>query len=237
MNRLTRELASLRQQTASVVSNASSTSAGHPESSEHGSVHGVAGLNRPTSSRRHRSSSSLSSRGGLSSTTGGLADRPSSSGIAPPRDTSLPFPTASHRHALGRHESVASSVISNAGSYALGSTSTPQGEHPSGFHQQSTHSSSNVPASPTSVRSSNIGGNSRLEEISQIRGELESAKRENEVLRMRVRELEGIKVQRRNSVTSNEPNHNMSGTSANQEDDIEVGESALSKGIGDGHSA
>ena len=167
-----------------------------------------------------------------------MADRPLSSGIAPPRDTSLPFPTANHRHALGRHESVASSVISNAGSYALGSTSTPQGDHLSGFHQQTTHSSSNVPASPTSVRSSIIGGNSRLEEISQIRGELESARRENEVLRMRVRELEGVKLQRRHSgTTSNEPSHSMPGNPANQEDGIEVGESALSKGIGDGHSA
>ena len=230
MNRLTRELTSLRQQTASVVSNASSTSTGLLEASDHGSTFGVAGVSRPTPSRRHRSSSSLSSRGGLVSTPSGIADRPPSSGIAPPRDMMALYPGNSHRHVLGRHESVTSSMVSNAGSYSMGSNSAYQGDYMPSIQQRSTYSSSQVPASPTSVRSSVIGGGSRLDEISQYKADLESARRENEVLRHRIRDLEGLKVSHRSSAASIRPNAATTGSSVDQEDGIQVGESALSKG-------
>lgn len=212
-----------------MASNASSTSTGLLEASEHGSTLGVAGASRP--SRSHRSSSSLSSRGGFASTPNGIADRPPSSGIAPPRDTMAPHPASNFRHVLGRHESVASSMVSNAGSYSMGSTSAHQGDSMPSIQQRSTYSSSQIPASPTSVRSSIIGGVSRLDEISQFKADLESARRENEVLRHRIRELEGLKVSHRSSAASIMPNTAPDRSSVDQEDDIQVGESALSKGL------
>ncbi|KAI9700863.1 MAG: hypothetical protein M1836_002233 [Candelina mexicana] len=63
VNRLTRELTSLRQQSASVVSTTSSTSTGLADATDHGANHLFSGPSHPTPSRRHhRSSSSASTR-------------------------------------------------------------------------------------------------------------------------------------------------------------------------------
>lgn len=234
MNRLTRELTSLRQQTASVASNASSTSTGLLEASEHGSAYGGAVTSRPTPHRHHRSSSSLSSRGGLASAPSGVTDQPPSSGIAPPRDTMGPPSISSHRHVLSRYESAASSMISNAGSYSIASNSTHLGDHAANMQQRSAFSPVQAPASPISIRSSIIGAGARLDEVAQYRADLESARTENEVLRHRIRELEGLRVHHQSNTTPTGPDAATAGESGDPEDDIQVGESALSKGINKG---
>ena len=113
----------------------------------------------------------------------------------------------------------------------MGSGSNYQGDHMPGIHQHSMSTPSQATASPTSIRSSIIGGGSRVEEVSQYKAELESVKRENEVLRHRIRELEGLKVRRRASATPTGQNTNAPGSLGDQEDDIKVGESAGSKGL------
>ncbi|KAI4198838.1 MAG: hypothetical protein LQ346_002686 [Caloplaca aetnensis] len=212
VNRLTRELSLLRQQTASVASTTSSTSTGFADSTDHNANHLMSGPSHPTPSRRHRSSSSLSTRSintaattasgytGLSGstvgTTGGVAGS-TVSGIAPARDIHGVYPV--HAQSLSRQNSTASSRRSQASSPSL-SSSLLQSDHfpnliplrqpnpslPSSQLPQQTLS----PAA--SARSSYIHANptTRYEETSHQRAEMDSVKRENEALRRRIRELE-----------------------------------------------
>ena len=262
MNRLTRELSLLRQQSASVVSNASSMSTGLPDSSEHNSNHLLSGPSHPTPSRRHRSSSNLSSRSattaatttsnvtGLSGstlgTTAGIAGS-TVSGITPARD---PPPV---RESLSRHDSIASSRRSEASSPSLASSLHQSDHFPSLLpprHSISIHN----PISTSSVTSHQHSISpittrpTRLEEVAHHRSELEVVKRENETLRRRIRDLERTLSNRRRSEHGHQRSDSAS-TSASvsqapngqrqpryEEDDgmVGVGESAGSIGFGGG---
>ncbi|KAG8529927.1 uncharacterized protein KY384_005408 [Bacidia gigantensis] len=221
VNRLTRELTLLRQQTASVNSTTSSTSAStgiaEPDPSSH-SAYLTSGSAHPTSSRRHRSSSNLSSRGttstgaGTSSTstvntTGALAG----SGIAPPRDSSIPYTYSRGDPNLSRQSSVASRR-SEASSPSLSSSliyQGQQGEHNLPFHHHR-HSHSNSTSAQAgaavtagaSARSGSMGAvahvpsTARYDDAAHAKAELEMVKAENEALKSRIRELERMATRR-----------------------------------------
>ncbi|KAJ4313655.1 hypothetical protein N0V94_006825 [Neodidymelliopsis sp. IMI 364377] len=135
VNRLTRELSALRAHSASVASTTSSVASNvlldvtDPSGSAAHSGAPLQGATHPPSSRRHRSSSSVSRSGGL-----------------PMGTHSLP---QSHRQSI----------------------SSQQG----GVEMR---------------RSSSIVSTPRYEEVALQRAELEEVKRENEVLKQRIRELE-----------------------------------------------
>lgn len=160
VNRLTRELTALRQQTASVASTTSSTSTTFNESGDpqHTPPY-LSSATHPIPSNRHRSSSSISS---YIPAVQGSRTR-SVSGVAPPRDSSIPArPSADlTRSTRSREPSVTSPHQSEA---------------------QFSHRASLSRPSSMSV--------SRFEETAHHRGELDSIKRENEILRQRVRDLE-----------------------------------------------
>ena len=275
VNRLTRELSLLRQQSASVASTTSSTSTGLPDPTDQNANHMISGTSHPTPSRRHRSSSSLSARSvntaattatvhtGLSGstvgTTGGVSGS-TISGIGPPRDT-----TAPHQHQrdpLSRQSSVASRR-SEASSPSL-SSSLYQGDHfPTLYAHRHTGSgsqahlpSSQQPLNLGSARSAYVPSTQRYEEAAHHRSELEIVKRENEALRRRIRDLERALRRildleralssRRQSESGTRPNELAStnlgtrqaaaGTAVDEEDDsVNVGESAASAGVGGGH--
>ena len=277
VNRLTRELSLLRQQTASVASTTSSVSTGPVDSTDYGMNHLISGPYHPTPSRRHRrSSSSLSTRSmntaatttsgntGLSGstvgTTGGVAGS-TISGVAPARDTYSAYPV--HAHSLSRQNSTASSRPSQASSPSL-SSSLLQGDHfPNLIPYR--HASTSQPNPPTSqplqsnlspaasARSSYLpssAATARYEETTHQRSEMEVVKRENEMLRRRIRELERSLGSRRASSVSHGRSDSAStgtgvlpsgtstrgqGESLDFEDAVHVGESAGSVGVGGGH--
>lgn len=195
VNRLTRELSLLRQQTASVASTTSSTSANE--------YSGIV----PTSARRHRSSSNLSTRS-ITATTGTT----SVSGVAPARETSVPNSARPSmdiaRPSLSRENSTVAARRPVTPSPNLSSSL-----HGPGFssHHESRHSvydASTRPTPPQPSRQSSISQTTehtvhqrspsfssaiaaaRYEEAAFHRAELESVKKENEILRQRIRELE-----------------------------------------------
>lgn len=184
VNRLTRELTLLRQQTASVASTASSTSTGLADSLEGPSVY-------PTSSRQHRSSSNLSSH----IPSGSAALAASVSSIAPSRDTALPTSRPSGeftRAGRSREPSITSprQPVSPYGELSFQSTQSSQ-VGVSGHRSSASHSQ-NIVFPPEARRSTSIPSTvvNRFEETAHHRAELEAVKRENELLRRRVRELE-----------------------------------------------
>ncbi len=262
VNRLTRELSLLRQQSASVASTTSSASAGIPDHTDHNSNHLLSGASHPTPSRQHRSSSSLSTRsattaattatgntgasGNTVGTTAGIAGS-TVSGIAPARDTTAPH---SHpRDQLSRQSSVASRR-SETSSPSV-SSSFYQGDHFPNLHgHRHTGSASqsqlqSQAANPGSARSSHIPATQRYEEATHHRSELEIVKRENEALRRRVRELERSLSSRRDSATNLSRRDSVSTNASipplarlaveDEEDAVHVGESAGSAGVGAGH--
>lgn len=161
VNRLSRELTVLRQQTASAASTTSSTSTTFNDPVD--TLHSSPYLGGYTPAR-HRSSSSLSSAyvpAVQESRAGNVS-----------RDPGLPFP----RPVRSRQQSVNSVHHSEMASPSL-SSSLQQGDH---FPPRSSHSHSQPATSALS----------RLEEVAQHRGELESIKHENEALCRRVRDLE-----------------------------------------------
>lgn len=218
VNRLTRELSLLRQQSASVASTTSSTSTGLPELNDHGANHLLSGASHPTPSRRHRSSSSLSTRSantaasgvsGLTGnststigTTGGVAGSVYS-GIAPARDPVLT--QAYQRDSLSRQGSIASSRRSEASSPSLASSlqqSDPFSTYVSHHVLQPGHNSQ-ATTGPRSSQGRYMGSNgptSRFEETAHHRSELETVKRENESLRRKVRELERALISRQRAL-------------------------------------
>lgn len=265
MNRLTRELSLLRQQTASVASTTSSTSTGLPDSTDHSANHLLSGPSHPTPSRRHRSSSSLSTRsantagttvsgltgtsGSTVGTTGGVAGS-TISGIAPARDSALPR-ASNPRDSLSRNGSVASRR-SEASSPSLAS-SLYQGDH---FPHLYSYRQSNPPqpgqATMSPSNRSSYAPTARYEEAAHHRSELDIVKRENESLRRRVQELERSLNSRRQSDAHRRRSDSTStgvsvrsaaasntherGVSGNDDDDVvHVGESAGSIGVGGGH--
>ncbi|KAL8677454.1 MAG: hypothetical protein Q9186_006121 [Xanthomendoza sp. 1 TL-2023] len=277
VNRLTRELSALRQQTASVASTSSSASTGIADSTDHNANHLMSGPSHPTPSRRHRSSSSLSTRSmnttatttsgftGLSGstvgTTGGVAGS-TISGIAPARDTH-----PGNVYSMSRQNSTASSRRSQASSPSL-SSSLLQGDHFPNLiplrhasstqpNPPSTHMLQQTMSPAASARSSYVPSNAamaRYEETTHHRSEMESVKRENEMLRRRIRELERRLGSRRTSSVSHVQSDTEStgastrrpaaagqghgqGESLDFDDDavhVRVGESAGSVGVGGG---
>ncbi|KAL8852942.1 MAG: hypothetical protein Q9221_002192 [Calogaya cf. arnoldii] len=264
VNRLTRELSALRQQTASVVSTTSSTSTGIADSTDVNANHLMSGPSHPTPSRRHRSSSSLSTRSmnttattasgytGLSGstvgTTAGVAGS-TVSGIAPARDPVHP----TFAHSMSRQNSTASSRRSQASSPSL-SSSLLQGDHFPNLVPLR-HASSSQPHPPSaqlhqqtlspaaSVRSSYVpssAATARYEETAHHRSEMENVKRENEMLRRRIRELERSLGSRRASSVSHAPSDSES-TSArrpataggNQSESLDFDEDAVHVGVGE----
>ena len=194
VNRLTRELSMLRQQTASVVSNSSSTSVGDSVI--------------PTSARRHRSSSNLSTRSITAVTTGTT----SVSGVAPARDSSIAGSTRPsmdlQRPSLSRESSV--------GTPRLPVNASPS--VPSMSHRQSITSQPSAPTDytqhPRSPSFSTAVAAARYEEAAYHRAELEIVKRENEALKQRIRELERS-LARRSSLESTD-SRERSGSSADR---------------------
>lgn len=166
VNRLSRELSALRQQTNSVASTASSTSTTLNDSAD--ALHSPH-LHNSAPLGRHRSSSSLSS-------SYIPAVQESRAGITTARDTGLPLP----RPTRSRQQSINSVQHSGMASPSLSSSLHQQGDH---FPRRVSLSQSQRGASPTNATF-------RLEETAHSRAELESTKRENEALRRRVRELE-----------------------------------------------
>ncbi|KAL8692334.1 MAG: hypothetical protein Q9218_002627 [Villophora microphyllina] len=279
VNRLTRELSLLRQQTASVASTTSSNSAGPVDPTDYNMNHLISGPTHPTPSRRHRSSSSLSTRSintaatttsgytGLSGstvgTTGGVAGS-TISGVAPARDPYGYGPHPSHAQSLSRQNSTTSSRRSQASSPSL-SSSLLQGDHFPNLVSHRHASSSQPPTSSgqshqhnltpaASARSSYLhssAATARYEETAHHRSEMEIVKRENEMLRRRIRELERTLGSRRASSVSHTRSDSAGtgigappsatgvqrqGDSSDFEDDaVHVGESAGSVGLGGGH--
>ena len=209
VNRLTRELSLLRQQTASVASTASSTSTGGPEQTEHRISHPISGYGHPIPARRHRSSSSMSVRSvntsattgtgstGLSGSTLGLNTAitvPTVPAMAPVRDRA----SSQQRPSASRENSTVSSRRSEASSPSLASLQVDSFAMLQPHRQLLTSLPSQihavVPTSPGNPRSpsrtTTQSGSSRYEEATYHRAEMESARQENERLRTRVQELE-----------------------------------------------
>ena len=153
VNRLTRELASLRQQSSSVASTSSSASASISENPDYLSNYPLFGSSHPTPSRRHRSSSSLSTRSvsntngtinasvgissNLSVSTAGLTES-KSSGITPARDCTGARSLSHARESLSRQNSVVSTKPSGVPSPSLPASVTHGGSSPVALqHRQS----------------------------------------------------------------------------------------------------
>jgi hypothetical protein len=260
VNRLTRELSMLRAaQNASVVSNASSTSTGLPDSTDNHSNHLLSGPSHPapTPRRHHRTSSSTSTRSITSGTAGIAGLAPSSTADRArgniPRHDSIPQSQSLSRQNSMQGRSGASSPALLSSSYqhpehfpyfysqrpALAQHREPSSGNITGLHGGDGHRSDSV----TSVQTSG-----RYEETAYHRHELEAVKRENETLKRRIRELERtIRVRRQSDAsrtrsesvsTSASVMENVSGVGRGrerekegEEDGVRVGESARSAGV------
>ncbi|SLM38157.1 hypothetical protein LPUS_08289 [Lasallia pustulata] len=213
VNRLTRELSILRQQSASVTSTTSSTSTGLVDPTDHNANHMLSGASHPTPSRRHRSSSSLSTRsintpgmaantlvgpsGNAISTAAGVTGS-TVSGITPARDSNAPG-SSQTRETLSRQNSIASSRPSGTSSPSRTLPLQQYDHYPHHYsHRQSGSFQHGYPLSvqasqPSMARSPSLGSGvatARYEEVTQHRIELEAVKRENEALKRRIRDLE-----------------------------------------------
>ncbi|EHY56797.1 hypothetical protein ABEF92_001305 [Exophiala dermatitidis] len=218
VNRLTRELSALRAQTASVASTTSSTSESHFFSGNdpYLSTTGTSTTIIPTAARRHRSSSNLSTRSTRSiRDTLANASSTSVSGVAAPRDQSVqasarPSIELSRPDVSRQNSTSASGFRATSGSM----TSSPHMSQSGGggyggysySHRGSVSSNANAPNLSNSggaggaeqpplsyysvPRSPSVVSSARLEEAALQRAELEAVKRENELLKARVKELE-----------------------------------------------
>ncbi|KAJ9603477.1 hypothetical protein H2200_012255 [Cladophialophora chaetospira] len=199
VNRLTRELSALRAQTASVASTTSSTSDHFFSSADPYSTSTSGNAIIPTTTRRHRSSSNLSTRSARSIRESlANAGNTSVSGVAAPRDQSVQA-SARPSMEMNRPDMSRQNSTSASGFRSSSITSSPhisQGTTYAYPHRSSV--SSNV--DPTSIPqhtvmtrspSSNAAiAQARYEEAALQRQELEAVKRENEALRAKVRNLE-----------------------------------------------
>ncbi|KAJ5368503.1 uncharacterized protein N7496_008263 [Penicillium cataractarum] len=188
VNRLTRELSLLRQQTASVASTASSTSTMNDPIDGFHTSPSLGSSTHTHSSRRQRSSSSLSSHT--------AAQAASVTGIAPSRETSIPSRSndTSHPRTVRSREPSLTSRRPSIGSIP----SHPQYSHGDQF---SHYGSPSIYPHRSSVSQTHLGLSSnslsRYEEAVLHKSELEHIKRENEQLRKRVRELENVLKQQK----------------------------------------
>ncbi|QSZ30120.1 hypothetical protein DSL72_004640 [Monilinia vaccinii-corymbosi] len=251
VNRLTRELIMLRAaQNASVVSNTSSTSAGHPDTLDN-TNHLLSGPNHPIPSQRrhHRTSSSHSTR----SINAAASSISTASGIAAPaarRVDSLPQAISLSRQnsMTGVQRSGASSPAPLSGSYGHADQfSHFYHQQRPGILQHRDHSSGNVPTTSGGAGGDVGSGTSvpttgRYEEAAFQRQELENVKKENEALKKKIRELERTLRDRRQSDASlNRPRSEsvsttasagiLRGRDAEEDGGVRVGESARSRGL------
>ena len=191
---MTRELSLLRQQTASVASTTSSTS---ELVSDYSNI-------VPTSARRHRSSSNLSSRS-TRSINAATANVTSVSAVAPARETSVASssrpsmdiarPDLNRQDSATGRRSVTSSPSLSSSHIAYGA---PFGQVQTQPHRYSSSSQSGTQVAAIDSHAHHTRSPSfsaavaaaRYEEAAFHRSELESVKRENEALRQRIRELE-----------------------------------------------
>lgn len=194
---MTRELSLLRQQTASVASTTSSTSTfNEPTDGIHASA-SLSSSQHSHGSRRQRSSSSLSSH---TPAAQGI-QAASVTGIAPSRDSSNPSRSTDHSHSrtvrsrepslTSRRPSIGS--LSSYPQYAHGDQLAHYGS-PSVYPHRNSASQTHLGLSSNPV--------ARYEEVTLHKTELESIKRENEQLRKRVRELEGVLKKHKEAETS-----------------------------------
>lgn len=258
-------------QNASVVSNTSSTSAGFADAADHNSNHLLSGPSHPTPSQRrhHRSSSATSTR----SITGTTPSISTVGGIAGSITSGVPSSTADRTrgnlprhdstHSLSRQNSITSSRRSGASSPAPISSaqgSYQQPDHFPYFYQQrpsmASHresSSGNIPTATEGSRpesaTTSVQTTGRYEETAYHRNELDNVKRENEMLKRRIRELEATLRARRQSDASRTRSESVSTTASvsqrdsiglgrgrerekdSEEDVVRVGESARSGGL------
>ena len=199
VNRLTRELSALRAQTASVASTTSSTS-DHFFTNDTSNA-GTGTTIIPTSTRRHRSSSSLSARSARS-VRDNLTSATSVSGVAAPRDQSV---QASSRPSMEitRPDMSRQNSTSAAGYRSTSITASPHlTQNAYSYPHRTSVSSTSAsmaasaidptaqPFHPRSPSLTSAVAAARYEEAALHRAELEAVKRENEILRARVKELE-----------------------------------------------
>ncbi|CEI60524.1 unnamed protein product [Fusarium venenatum] len=207
VNRLSRELSLLRAaQNASVVSNTSSTSAANSshDVAEQSLLSG-AGFSIPTA-RHHRTSSTTSQ---------GIASQQLSSSY----EARIHAPRPSHATPLSRQDSTAS---------RRSLTNSPGPQHSSSLDPSNYFQQQRLP--PTSIPPSSVGATPgslseqlspglmpatmRYEETAFYRNELETAKKENDVLKRKIRELERQVRQRRASDTSRPRSDSVSTTTS-----------------------
>ncbi|KAG6005605.1 hypothetical protein E4U43_000567 [Claviceps pusilla] len=194
VNRLTRELSLLRAaQNASVVSNASSTSApasAHDPVTE-SSVLSGSRFTIPTSRRHHRNSSTASQN----------LDRQQ---LASSHESRYPVPRPAQSISLSRQSSHSRISRTNSPGPQQSSTLDPS----SYFHSQRVPHASSVSVNSVAATPGSLGygdqmspglmpATSRYEETAFYRNELETAKKENETLKRRIRELERMMHSRR----------------------------------------
>ncbi|KAK4093339.1 hypothetical protein PCL_03511 [Purpureocillium lilacinum] len=212
VNRLTRELSLLRAaQNASVVSNTSSTSAAtstHDPIAEASLLSG-SGFSIPTTRRHHRNSSSASQNIAVSQ----LASSYEARHHIPARPPQ-PIP-------LSRQDSAASRRSQTNSPGPQVSSLDPS----SYFHQQRVPPAASVPMSSVAATPGSgsiadqmspgmMAATTRYEETAFYRSELETAKKENEALKRRIRDLERMLQSRRASETSRTRSESVSTTAS-----------------------
>ncbi|OTA59633.1 hypothetical protein K449DRAFT_466674 [Hypoxylon sp. EC38] len=231
VNRLTRDLTMLRAaQNSSVASNASSTSAStsadqtHPSSFTDTHLLSGPGFPLPSTSadrRHHRTNSSASARSLNQSVAATQGSTPAPIPIPQPHSGSAASVLEAARHpraapGMSRQNSTASQRSGSRNhsphpyhtSTSLGSSYTQPHGFPydygsSYFPRGYASSSTSVAATPGSELSPGLmPATLRYEETAHYRQELETAKRENEALKRRVKELERALRDRRQSDTS-----------------------------------
>jgi hypothetical protein len=224
-------------QNASVVSNASSTSTGLPDSTDNHSNHLLSGPSHPAPSQRrhHRTSSSTSTRSITSGTAGIAGLAPSSTADRTrgnlPRHDSIPQSQSLSRQNSMQGRSGASSpapMSSTQSSYqhpdhfpyfyqqrpSLAQHREPSSGNLTGLHGGDGHRSDSV----TSVQTTG-----RYEETAYHRNELDAVKRENETLKRRIRELERTIRARRQSDASRTRSESVSTSASVMENVAGVG--------------
>lgn len=172
---MTRELSLLRKQTTSTASTASSTSNFNDSTDGLYTSPNLGSSTRSQSSRRQRSSSSLSAH-----TPSAQAPRTGSvTGIAPSRETGMSRPVRSREASLTSRRPSVGSLSSSYAQYPHGET---YGGSPTIYPHRNSVSQTQLGHSGTPM--------SRCEEAAFHKSEFDIVKRENEMLRRRVRELE-----------------------------------------------
>ncbi|KAH9890207.1 hypothetical protein F4778DRAFT_376453 [Xylariomycetidae sp. FL2044] len=226
VNRLSRDLTLLRSaQNSSVVSNTSSTSASTSTDQAHPSgftdthlLSGPGPITTAASARRHhRTSSSVSARS--QAATQGSTSTPipipqhhpgSAASVLEAARNPRGAPGMSRQNSTASHRSRSRNASPQPfhGSSSLGHSSYTQShgvpqEHSGGYFVRAAQSTPSVSATPGSELSPGLmPATLRYEETAHYRSELESAKRENDNLKKRVKELEKMLRERRDSDTS-----------------------------------